>query len=134
VALPLLAERTLLALILIGVSVLVWSGYSGTEVDVVHKLYREYTSFFGIKQGKHLEFSHVEKIFVNRTKKTQRLYTAHTNHSSVFTNDEYNAFLKFGDGTKILLLTRRNKKKLLLALRKVAAALHVPVVDNTEVH
>ena len=132
VGFSLLADRTVLGLILITGSVFVLSGYSGTEINLSEKAYREYNAFLFIKTGEWKRYDSIEKIFVNSAITRQRMYSAHTSISSEFTREELNAFLKFSDGSKVLLLTRRNKKKLLHALGKVAATLRVPVVDNTE--
>jgi hypothetical protein len=132
ISISLLADRTIPAIGLIAVCVLVLSAYSGTEINNAEKVYREYNAFFFIKKGKHIKYDSIERIFINRGTSSQRVHTAHTNHSSQFKNEEFNAFIKFEDGTKIHLLTKRNKQKLLLALEKISATLQVPVVDTTE--
>jgi hypothetical protein len=132
ISISLLADRTIPAICLMAVCVFVLSAYSGTEINKAEKLYREYTAFFFIKKGKYIKYDSIEKIFVNRTTSSQRVHTAHTNHSSQFKNVEFNAFIKFEDGTKIHLLTKRNKQKLLPALERISSMLQVPVVDTTE--
>lgn len=76
-------------------------------------------------------FNGAEKLFINSSKKSTQLYTAHTNHSSVFTDQEFNGYLKLNDGTKIHLLTSRKKEKLAASLNKAASFLHIPLQDNT---
>ena len=129
----LITEKTILAIILMIVAVLVLSGYEGTEIDVAAKTYREYTSFFFMKTGSMLNYSGIEKIFINTTKTKERFYTAHTTKSSIYENVEFNGILKFEDGTKVHLLQKRKKAELMKALSKISAELKIPVEDNTEI-
>jgi hypothetical protein len=80
-----------------------------------------------------MKYLGAEKIFINSAKTTTRAYTAHTNHSAIFTGDEYNGYLKLIDGTKIHLLNSTKKEKLTTTLGKVASFLNVPLQDNTVV-
>jgi hypothetical protein len=131
VGLALIAERTLLSLALILASLFILSGYSGTEIDLKRGIFREYRSFFFQKSGKRLKFNSIEKIYINRSKTTRKVYTAHTNHSSVFSNVEYNAWLKLDDGRKIHLLSKSDKSKLTGILNGVSRSLMVRIEDQT---
>jgi hypothetical protein len=127
-------ERPLIGIILAVAAGFILTASTGTEVDKVKNKYREYTSFyFFLKSGKYLKYPGAEKIFINCAKTTTRAYTAHTNHSAVFTGDEYNGYLKLVDGTKIHLLNSTKKEKLTTTLGKVASFLNVPLQDNTVV-
>jgi len=131
IALSIVVEKTALSIFLIIASVFVFSGFSGVEIDKEERVYREYISFFLIKDGKKLKYPGIEKIFVSTSKTKQQLYTAHTNHSSIFTNEKFNGYLKFNDGRKIHLLTKRKKENLIKSLKKISAFLEVHVEDNT---
>lgn len=131
IGLSIILEKPILSVLLILGSGFVLSGYAGTDVDKTKNLYREYNSFFLIKYGKKIKYTGIEKIFINRSKVKQQLYTAHTSHSSIFTNTEFNAYLKFENGTKIHLLTKRKKENLKRDLKKISAFLEIPVEDNT---
>ena len=122
---PLFAGISLLA----GASIL--TAHEGTEINPSTRTFREYNSFLFLKRGRNKKYSAIEKIFVNSGKVSQRIYTAHTMNSGIFTNMEYNAFLKFEDGVKVFLVSHKNKNRLLLKLNKIGRALNVPVVDNT---
>jgi hypothetical protein len=124
-------ERPIVAIVLLTGSLFVISGLEGTEIDKAEKFYREYMSFFLLKKGKKIKYSGIEKIFINTSKISQKYYTAHTNHSSVFTNLEYNAYMKFSDGIKIHLMSKRKKKDVTQALDKIATFLNVHIEDNT---
>ena len=106
----------------------------GTEIDLKEKTFREYKSFFFIKTGTKEQYSGMEKIFINASKSRQQMYTAHTTKSSIYENIEYNAFLKFDDGTKVQLLQRRKKADLMKRVKKIASELDVLVDDQTAGH
>lgn len=128
----LIAEKTVVGSVLIIASGFILSAASGVEIDKAKNRFREYTSFyFIIKSGKWKKFSGAEKVFINGAKKSSRMYTAHTNHSSVFVHQEYNAYLKLNTGDKIYLLTSRKKEKLAVTVGKAASFLDCPVQDNT---
>jgi hypothetical protein len=105
--------------------------YSGTEIDPAKKTYREYNSFLLLKTGSSSPYQFVEKIFINSEKTSQKMYTAHTLNSSTFHNVHYNAFIKFDNGEKIFLTTRKEKPKLMAMLTPIAQTLDTVVVDNT---
>ncbi len=118
-----------ITLVLIGVTVL--TAYAGVEVDRSKGTYREYNSFLFIKNGKYKRYEGIEKIFINSQKVSQKIYTPHTLSSSTFNNMEYNAYLKFDDGTKIYLTCDKNKNTLMDKLKKPAELLKAVIIDNT---
>jgi hypothetical protein len=131
IAAALILERTAVALVFIILSGFVLTASEGTEIDLSRKTFLEYKSFYFIKSGTRESFSGMEKIFINTSKSRQQMYTAHTTKSSIYENMEYNAFLKFDDGTKVHLLKKRKKDDLLKRINNIAAKLGVPVEDHT---
>jgi hypothetical protein len=128
----LLIGKPVVGSVLIVAAGFILTAASGTEIDTSKNMYREYTSFFFIlKSGKWKQFKGAEKLFINSSKKSTQMHTAHTNHSSVFTDQEYNGYMKLTDGTKIHLLTSGKKEKLVATLNKAASFLQVPLQDNT---
>lgn len=85
--------------------------HEGTEINPVTKMYREYTSFFFFKTGRFQSYDQIERIFINRSKESQKMYTARTLHSSTFQDIVYNAYLKFSNGEKIHLKKPRIKTR-----------------------
>lgn len=129
----LLPHKPVMGLLVMLASGYILSAASGTEIDKAGNRYREYTSFyFLLKSGRWKAFPGVEKIFINSAKNNTRLYTAHTVHSSTFMNQQYNGYLKLNDGTKIFLLSGRNKEKLTATLIRAASFLKIKLQDNTE--
>lgn len=131
IAAALILERTAVAFAFIISCGLVLTASEGSEIDLAGKTFLEYKSFFFIKSGARKSFSGMEKIFINTSKSRQQMYTAHTTKSSIYENIEYNAFLKFDDGTKVHLLKKRKKDDLMKRISDIAAKLGVPVEDHT---
>ncbi len=129
IGVAIVAEKTILSICLMIASVFILTAYSGTEINTADKTYTEYNSFFlFIKSGKRMKYGGIEKLFINRSKVTQRMYSR-TNQSSIFSHNEYNGYVKFDDGIKIQLLNKRRKKDLVAAIRKISAFIHVEVED-----
>ncbi|HRK54728.1 MAG TPA: hypothetical protein PK185_12490 [Cyclobacteriaceae bacterium] len=103
----------------------------GFEIDTMRKCYREYYSFIFLKMGKYQPYQSIEKLFVNRSQESQRIYSAHTNKSSIFTNEVFNAYLKFSSGEKILLRKGKKKEKLIAQMNLISQSLQTQVMDNT---
>lgn len=130
IGMGLIVQKPILSILLVTGSVFVLSGYSGTEIDKAAKTYKEYNSFFFfIKNGKKIQYTAIEKLFITRSKVTQRMYSR-TNHAGVFSNIEFNGYIKFQDGTKIQLLNTRKKEKLVSALKKISNFLNVTIEDH----
>ncbi|MDZ4716449.1 MAG: hypothetical protein SH819_13380 [Cytophagales bacterium] len=120
-----------LSILLIVAGVTLLTGYSGTEIDVVSKTFREYHSYLFIRSGATEKYNTIDRIFINYSKVTEKMYTAHTLNSSTFRSILYNAYLKFDDGKKIFLTSRKNKAKLIRILEPVAVVLETQLVDTT---
>jgi hypothetical protein len=131
VAIALSGESLGVSIFLILLGLFILSASEGTEINRETKMVREYKSFFFLKTGQWSPYEGIEKIFVNSSRVTQQMHTAHTNKSSVFTDYEYNGYLKFDDGTKMQLLRKKNKVSLLQSLKSISTFLQVPLEDNT---
>lgn len=127
-----LLSSIILAVILVAVGGAMLTGYAGIEFYKQEKKYREYNSFLFLKNGARKNYDGVEKIFINSKNVSQRMYTAHTSHSSNIHHVEYNAYLKFGEQHKIHLKSMKNKEALIKALGPLAQYLDTQVVDLTE--
>lgn len=120
-----------LSFILILAGLLFITAHSGTEIDPDAKTYREYTSYLFFRNGQTKIFQGVEKIFINASKESRIFYTAHTLHSSTFQDTAYDAYMKFWDGEKIYLTSRKAKDKLIDILIPVGERLRAPLIDQT---
>lgn len=119
------------AILVLTPGVLLSLASEGFEIDTIRKIYREYYSFIFIKAGKYLPYESIEKLIVNRSQESQRIYSAHTSQSSTFTNEVFNAYLKFSSGEKILLRKGNKKEKLMEQLNLISQSLQTQVIDNT---
>ena len=58
----------------------------------------------GLKFGKPTPYSGIEKIFINRVKTSQTMYSL-SNQKNIVTDHEYRAYLKLDSGTKYYLIS-----------------------------
>ena len=119
-----------LATLLIAIGAFILTGYRGIQFDRSTKIYRAYNSFLFLKFGKWKEYGEVEKIFINSSKVSQKIYTR-INEGTTVRSVEYNAYLKVGDGTKEFLTNNRDKKTLFAKLDGLAEFFHLDIIDNT---
>lgn len=110
-------------------AVAIFTGRTGTIINLNEKTFTEYTSFLFYKNGTAEKFNGIERIFINSGTESETFYTAHTMQSSSFMHEVYNAYLKFDNGKKIFLTSRKNKAKLLKMLQPVTYALQTQLVD-----
>lgn len=116
-------------LLLLGLALLF--SYEGIEIDHLKKTFREYTSWLMYKTGKNVSYEAIEKVYINKKLETQRMYSAHTSKSAAFSQEVFDAYLKFSSGEKVLLLSKKNKAHLLKRIDEFTKSVHVPLVDNT---
>lgn len=132
-ALAFFTRSVVVASMFIGFALLVITAGEGTRINLERKTYQEYTSFFFfLKVGPNIQYESLDKIFINSSKISQRVYTAHTSISTVHSKRVYNAFLKLSDGEKIKLLAKSDKDVLKRKLGPVASTLGITLEDNTD--
>lgn len=125
------AGHMIVGLILIFIGAVIVTGYEGTEISTSAKTYREYNSFLFIKKGEIKRYAGIERIFINAGKVSQRMNPPLTAGTKTYTSIEYNAWLKFTDGTKVFLKSDRNKTRLINKLKASASLLNTTVVNLT---
>lgn len=126
-----IASHPLLSLLLVPVGLLIVTAFEGTEINVHERSYREYVSYFYLKRGTTKKFNNIEKIYINAGNVSQRMYTAHTTSSSIFTNTEYRVYIKFDGGEKVFLFSGKNRNDILRRSKKIAQSLNTSLQDNT---
>lgn len=112
---------------------LILTGYRGIKFDRAPKVYRDYYSFLFFKFGKWKKYDHVEQIFINSSKVSQKVYTMVTSGTTI-ENLEYNAYIIFEDRKKLYLITDKNKDKLYKKLTKIADFFQSNIHDYTVVN
>jgi len=120
-----------LSIVLAVVGLTLLTMHSGTEINVTDQTFREYSSFLFFRRGLIEKYNGIEKVYINSSKVSQKMYTAHTLSSSTFENIVFNAYLKFNDGRKIFLTSRKNKGDLIKLLGPITVDLSVDLTDNT---
>lgn len=132
IALAVIADYPAIAAILSFLALLIFTGRGGLEIDLENQTYREYMSFlFIMRMGKPVKFDSVENIFINTGNVGRKISTAHTSHSTTFKNQVYNAFIKFSNGDKVKIMSRKKKQPLLDYSAALAQQMHASVVDYT---
>ena len=130
-SIALFATNFVMAVILLFVGMLILSSYSGVQINRMKKTYRAYNSFLFIKMGGLNNYEVVEKIYINQNQVSQKIYTAHTTSSQIFNNIKYDGYVKFDDGTKVHLMSKKDKSVLMNRLKEYADFLEVELQDNT---
>lgn len=115
-------------LLLLGTFIL--TGFRGVDFNGQEKVYREYNSFLFVKFGKWLKYNQAEKIFINAGSTSQKIYTQVTDGITVKSKD-YNAYLKFDNGSKIYLASKKDKNRLIKRLQKLSDFFRLDIQDNT---
>lgn len=105
--------------------------HEGFEIDTVKKIYRNYISFLLVKSGKFRSYDSIEKLYINKKRGTQRMYSAHTAKSATFSNEVYDVYMKFSSGEEVHLLSKKDKEKILKRIENFSNSLSIPVIDNT---
>ncbi|MEM9855834.1 MAG: hypothetical protein AAF843_00660 [Bacteroidota bacterium] len=126
-----LLENFIVSLILVPIGLLILTGRSGIEINIISKTYRSYYSFFFLKSGKQVSFNKIEKLYINANKVTQKVYTAHTTQSSTFESRKFDAYIKFDNGNKEYLCSSKDLSNLKNQISPLAKVLNISITDNT---
>ncbi|MEJ1239566.1 hypothetical protein WBG78_15625 [Chryseolinea sp. T2] len=124
------AEHPWTALTFAVCSLFVFTSSEGTDIDLVNRRFREYTSIFFFKTGKWVAFDAIEKIYVNRNKMRQNVTPTRTGFTSSFTFDEFSAFLKFNEYEVVQLIKDKNKDVVMKRSRIWSEQMNIPLYDN----
>jgi hypothetical protein len=120
-----------LSIVLAVLSVTILTARSGFIIDKNEKRYREYSSFLFLKTGTWENYANVDVLFINLSKVTQKLNSAHTSTGITTEGVEYNGYLKFGNGEKVHIDSSKKKKVIIEKLNRLAAYLNVDIMDYT---
>ncbi|PTB94836.1 hypothetical protein C9994_11805, partial [Marivirga lumbricoides] len=89
-----------------------------------------YNSFFRIRFGKWKDIQGVDKIYVNKIKSSQKMYSR-ANVSTTLKEYVYKCFIKFSDGEKLLLAQNKRKNNVMKEVQPIAKSYGLEVIDNT---
>lgn len=130
-AFPMIAVNLYGSIALVIGAAFVMTGSSGLQIHVARKHYREYYSFFFLKSGSWIQYNEIEKVYINQSRVSQTMHSRAGN-STVYSNVQFNGYIKFDNGEKIHLFSKRNKVSLLNALKEISNKLNVRVDDVTQ--
>lgn len=101
----------LLAIIFSLMIPMLWFSYQIIIIDPETKEIHYGTWIMGYKSGKPKKYTSLEKIFINRVKTSQNMYSQ-TNHGHTVRGIEFHAYLKYDGEEKIFLASDDDEKRL----------------------
>jgi hypothetical protein len=109
----------------------IFTGSYGLEFLTEEKRYRTFNSILFIKKGQWKPYSGIEKIYLTTSSRSQKIYTRVTEGPTI-RKKYYNAFMKFTDGNKEFLQSKKTKSTLIHNLEKLSEKLELEITDHTE--
>jgi hypothetical protein len=129
-AILILSESLGGAVFLLFLALIVFSTHYRLKIDFGKKEFHDYLWILGFKHGEKGKFKEIQYLFVKPcyVSQTMRLRAA----SSTVKKVTYDGYLRLSETEKIHLMTRDDKETVLEYLHKIAAKLHVRVIDYSE--
>ena len=112
-------------------ALIIFTGYYGVEINAVKKKYRTFNSILFFKKGSWESFDDVEKIFVNSSFSSQKVYTRVTD-GPIIRKKFYNAYIKFKAGENVFLTSRKTKNSIFKKLRRLSVQIGMKITDHTD--
>ena len=125
-----MTQNIIVGVVLFIISLLIFTGRGGVQVNLIQKTYLVYNSFLFIKSGKEKSYNTLEKIFINAGEYQSKMYTPHTTASFTVRDVEYNAYLKLDNEVKLYLGCDKDKDKVLKRFNKIANKLKIPLQEG----
>jgi len=97
------------------------------HIDLGRREYREYVWLLGIKIGQLEKFNEIEYIFIKTNDVVETLRGQYS--TSRLERTVFDAYLKFNENNKILIVRQNGKSRLRKKLNPIASYLNVKVVD-----
>ncbi len=101
----------LLAMVLSLIVPMLWFSFQIITIDPSAQEIHYGTWLMGYKTGKPKKYHSLDKIFINRVKTSQTMYSR-SNTSHTAKGVEYHAYLKFNEEEKIFLASDKDEKRL----------------------
>lgn len=130
IGLGLLPTSIIIGIILLLVSVVIFTTHYRFSIDLDNKLYHDYLWFLGFKFGDKRKFETIAYIFIKKNTVSQKMYGRVA--SSTISTEVSDAYLKFSETDKIHLFTRSNKKALIQKIKPLASNLNLDILDYSE--
>ena len=112
-------------------ALIIFTGSYGLEIMPEKKEFRNYNSFLFLKKGHWKTYVSIEKIYITTSFKSQKIYTLVTGGPTI-RKKYHNGYLKFTDGDKVFLQSKKHKKSLIKNLQKLSDRLDLEITDHSE--
>jgi hypothetical protein len=112
-------------------ALIIFTGSYGLEIMPVEKQYRTFNSILFIKKGQWKTYTSIEKIYITTSSRSQKVYTRVTEGPTI-RKQYYNAYLKFADGKKEFLQSKKTKRSLIKNLQKLNDHFGLEITDHAE--
>lgn len=123
-------KSILAGLIILFVSVLIFTTHYRLRIDLAKKMYFDYVWILGLKNGDNGKFEKIEYLFIKKSNVSQKMN--HIVVSTTIQKEIYDGYLKFSDLEKIHLITQDSKNALIEKLRVISDKLNVRIIDYSE--
>jgi hypothetical protein len=120
-------ERTLLAIGLFLIGLILTTTQDRLEINFDEKYYREYIWTLGLKWGVKIKFNQIQYFYLTKSKKSQVYGQTYKNH--YVTGSHFNGYIKFSDNEKILVADSSSKDWVLKRLKRINSKLGLEVKD-----
>lgn len=130
VAVPVIFMNVVGGLIMLLVSVIIFTTHYRFSIDPEQKVYRDYLWILGFRNGEKRRFERIEYLFIktNNVSQTMNMKVA----SSTIRKEVYDGYLKFSENEKVHLITKDSKKDLVARLRPISEALNIKIIDYSD--
>jgi hypothetical protein len=112
-------------------ALIIFTGSYGLEIMPEEKQYRAFNSILSIKRGQWKSYSAIEMIYLTTSSRSQKVYTRVTEGPTI-RKKYYNAYVKFADGNKEFLQSKKTKSVLIKNLEKLSDQVGLEITDHTE--
>ncbi len=120
-------ERTVLAIGLFFIGLILTTTQDRLEINLDEKYYREYIWTLGLKWGEKIKFNQIQYFYLTKSKRSQVFGQTYKNHYA--TGTHFNGYIKFSDKEKILIADGSSKDWVLKRLKKINSKLELEVKD-----
>ena len=110
---------------------LIWTLQDMIEINMNKKFIHEYIWVLGSKWGTPKLFEHIEYIFINATKMSQKMssWGGRVHHNKYL---NYIAYVKLSSGKKYLLKRSKNHESLVNEMKEISVKLNVPFKEMNQ--
>lgn len=125
-----LAANNLIGLVLLILSVPIFTTHYRLRIDFDNKSFHDYLWILGIKYGEKGQFETVEYLFVKMSKVSQTMNLKSL--STTIRKNVFDGYLKFSEDNKVHLMTLDDKDELIQRLKVIAEKMKAKIIDYSD--